>query len=135
MRKNGKGKEEILGKIVKKCKKIRKMKNVRWEGQKKAEGPFFLFLFLLFCFLFHLIFWKPLKLFWVYQNGTLTGKRLKQRREKIGKSDFAPIHTPPPEKFSCYALLNLLQTWFTVSGTVSSSVMLIKQPLSSSTWF
>ena len=30
-----------------------------------------------------------------------TGKKLKSRRKKIGKSDMAP--PPPPEKFPCYA--------------------------------
>ena len=46
--------------------------------------------------------------FWIYQNGKFRRKKAKitpgksgkvtSRREKIGKSDFAP-----PEKFPCYA--------------------------------
>ena len=61
------------------------MQNIRVKTPKKTED----FLFFLFTFTCR----KPLKVFWVYQLESLTGKNLKSRWEKSGK-----VSLPPPEK-------------------------------------
>ena len=91
MRKNGKGKEENEGKMGKNEKVMKESENCKWKKDWTNLRTFFFFL--LFTFR------KPLKLFWVYQNGYSYRVKARITLGKIGKSDFAP----PPEKFPCYA--------------------------------
>ena len=64
MRKKGKKKDENEGKLEK---KKRKMRNVRWKGLTKVMLFFFLLVTLR----------KPVKLFWVYQNGNFHQEKAK----------------------------------------------------------
>ena len=64
------------------------MRNVRLKMTEKSWGPPFFFSLLANQWIF----------FGVYQMEISTGKRLKSRKEKIGK-----VTLPPQEKFPCYA--------------------------------
>ena len=85
-RKWGKMEKERRKMEKKKKKGGRKMRNVREKRTEKRLGSF--------CFS-HL--GNDWNFFGVYKMEISTGKRLKSRRGKIGKSDFAP---PPLEKIS-----------------------------------